>query len=323
MKEIAEHAGVSKATVSRVINASPTVGREIADTVRASIAELGYRPSLTARSLSLGVSRTLGVVAPDLSNPMFHRVFSSLQRAAAGSGYRVLVAETLEDASLESSTAIDIRNRTDAIVLVAPRMDRLEMLELLPTLQPVAVVNRTTGGQAVVARVDYAQGVVDLVAHLRELGHRRLLFLSGPESSRSNQERLAGLESARAADPDLRIDVMPCGHGFDDGYRCADSVRTHGATGVIAFNDVVALGLMGKLLEDGVSVPRDLSVVGFDDIAFARYSAPPLTTMAVDLQGLADALWGDLLAEIDGEQRREPRLVAPSLVIRGSTAPRP
>lgn len=321
MKEIAEHAGVSKATVSRVINGRATVGAEIADAVRASIAELGYRPSQTARSLSLGVSRTLGVVVPDLSNPMFHRVFSSLQRAADGDGYRVLVAETLEDAAHESPTAIDIRNRTDAIVLVAPRMERLEMLELLPTLQPVAVVNRTTGSHAVSARVDYAQGIVDLVAHLRGLGHSRLLFLSGPEHSRSNVERLAGLEAARGADPGLSLDVLPCGHGFEDGYRCADAVRRHGATGVIAFNDVVALGLMGKLLEDGVPVPEQLSVVGVDDIAYARYSAPPLTTMAVDLQALADELWADLLAEIGGQERRDPRLVPPTLVVRGSTAP--
>lgn len=321
MKEIAEHAGVSKATVSRVINGRDTVGKEIAEAVRASIAELGYRPSQTARSLSLGVSRTLGVLVPDLSNPMFHRVFASLQRAAARDGYRVLVAETLEDATLEAPTAIDIRNRTDAIVLVAPRMERRELLELLPTLQPVAVVNRTTGSHAVASRVDYAQGIVDLVAHLRGLGHSRLLFISGPESSRSNNERLDGLEAACTADPALTIDVMPCGHSFEDGYRSADAVRAHGATGIIAYNDVVALGLMGKLLEDGVPVPDELSVVGVDDIAFARYSAPPLTTLAVDLEALADDLWTDLLAEIGGEERREPRVVPQRLVVRGSTAP--
>lgn len=320
MREIAEHAGVSKATVSRVINGIPSVKVEIADRVRESIAQLGFVPSQTARSLSLGVSRTIGVLVPDLSNPMVHEILTGLHRAAAASGYRVLIADSFEDEALEASTAVDMRTRTDALVLVSPRMDRLELLELLPRVQPVAVVNRTTGQNAVVVQVDYARAIRELVTYLRGLGHEHLVFLSGPAQSRSNNERLRGLEEAQENDPAVRIDVLSCGSSFDEGHRSWDAVRATGATGVIAYNDVVALGLLGRLSELGVVVPRDLSVVGIDDIAYARYSSPPLTTMSVDLQRLGESVWDDLEAEIRGAERREPTVFVPELVQRDSAS---
>lgn len=320
MREIAEHAGVSKATVSRVINGLPSVKVEIADRVRESIAELGYVPSQTARSLSLGVSRTIGVLVPDLSNPMFHEILTGLHRAAAAAGYRVLIADSFEDETLEAATAMDMRARTDAIVLVSPRMDRLELLALLPRVQPVAVVNRTTGQHAVVAQVDYARAIRELVAYLRGLGHEHLVFLSGPAQSRSNNERMRGLEEAQQSDRTMQIEVLSCGSSFDEGHRCGDAVHATGATAVIAYNDVVALGLLGRLGELGVSVPRDVSVVGIDDIASARYSSPPLTTMSVDLQRLGESVWNDLLAEIRGVERREPTVFVPQLVQRSSAS---
>lgn len=323
MREIAEHAGVSKATVSRVINGIPSVKAEIADRVRASIAQLGYVPSQTARSLSLGVSRTIGVLVPDLSNPMFHEILTGLHSAAAASGYRVLIADSFEDEALEASTAVDVRARTDAIVLVSPRMDRVELLNLLPRVQPVAVVNRTTGQNAVVVQVDYSRAIRELVTYLRGLGHEHLVFLSGPAQSRSNNERLRGLEEAQKSDATVRIDVLSCGASFEEGHRSWEAVHATGATGVITYNDVVALGLLGRLSEIGVVVPRDLSVVGIDDIAYARYSSPPLTTMSVDLQRLGEAVWEDLHAEIGGAERREPTVFAPELVLRDSAAAPP
>ncbi|MGX9348793.1 LacI family DNA-binding transcriptional regulator [Microbacterium sp. KNMS] len=323
ISDIAELAGVSKATVSRVMNGVPTVAEDIAERVRAAIDELGYTPSQTARSLSLGVSRTIGVLVPDLSNPMFHQVLHGVHRAAAADGYRVLVADTLEDEAGEAASAIDIRNRTDAVVLIAPRMTRPELLDLLPRVQPVAVVNRTTGRNAAVAQVDYATGIQTLAQHLVDLGHERIAFLSGPEASRSNHERLRGLIAFREAHPDIEIRELACGSGFEDGYRAWDDVRGSGATAVLAFNDIVALGLLGRLDEEGVRVPDDLSVTGFDDIPFSRYSAPPLTTMTVDLPGVGAAVWRELHDEIGGGLRRDPVVFTPALTVRASTGPRP
>lgn len=321
ISDIAELAGVSNATVSRVINGFSSVNEDIAQRVRDIIKEVGYVPSQTARSLSLGASQTIGVVVPDLSNPMYHAVLRGVHRAAAADGYRVLVADTLEETQGEAAVALDIRHRTDALVLIAPRMTRPELLALLMRVHPAAVINRTTGENAVVARVDYAAGIQTLAEHLREIGHTRIAFLSGPEHSRSNHDRQHGLELYRDAHPDLEIVDIPTGSGFDDGHRSWEAVREIGATAVMAFNDMVALGLIGRLTEEGVRVPDDISVAGFDNIPFARYSSPALTTMAVDLGEVGASAWRDLKQEIEGVKRREGTVFTPVLEVRASTGP--
>jgi len=321
ISDIAELAGVSNATVSRVINGFSTVNEDIAQRVRDIIKEVGYVPSQTARSLSLGASETIGVVVPDLSNPMYHEVLRGVHRAAAADGYRVLVADTLEEPRGEAAVALDIRHRTDALVLIAPRMTRPELLALLMRVHPAAVINRTTGENAVVARVDYAAGIQTLADHLRGLGHSRIAFLSGPEQSRSNQDRQRGLEEYRAAHAEVEIIEIPTGSGFDDGHRSWEAVREAGASAVMAFNDLVALGLIGRLAEEGVRVPEDISVAGFDNIPFAQYSSPALTTMAVDLGELGASAWRDLRQEIEGVERREASVFTPVLQVRASTAP--
>lgn len=323
ISDVARLAGVSSATVSRVINGVDTVREDIAERVRTVIREIGYVPSQTARSLSLGANRTVGVVVPDLSNPMFHQVLGGVHRAAAADGYRVLTADTLEEPAGEAAAALDIRNRTDALVLIAPRMTRAELLALLLRVQPAAVINRTTGGNSVVARVDYGDGIQALARHLTGLGHRRLAFLSGPESSRSNHERLRGIADYRERHPEIDVVEIECGSSFADGYRSWEAVRQSGATAVMAFNDVVALGLIGRLDEVGVRVPDDLSVAGFDDITFSRYSAPALTTMSVELAEVGASAWRGLRSEIDGRTSREAAVFTPVLAVRGSTASPP
>jgi LacI family transcriptional regulator len=323
ISDIAQLAGVSNATVSRVINGVSTVNEDIAQRVRDIIKEAGYVPSQTARSLSLGASQTIGVVVPDLANPMYHEVLRGVHRAAAADGYRVLVADTLEEAQGEAAVALDIRHRTDALVLIAPRMTRPELLALLMRVQPAAVINRTTGENAVIARVDYAAGIQTLADHLHGLGHSRIAFLSGPEQSRSNQDRQRGIEAYRAAHPDVEIVEIPTGSGFDDGHRAWDALRDAGATAVMAFNDLVALGLIGRLTEEGVRVPEDISVAGYDNIPFARYSSPSLTTMAVDLGEVGASAWRDLRQEIEGVKSRAGAVFTPVLEERASTGPRP
>ncbi len=320
--DIARVAGVSKATVSRVLNAVPTVNEKIAERVRKVIAELGYTPSQTARSLSLGVSRTVGVLVPDLGNPMFHQVLNGFNRAAAGDGYHVVVTDSFEDDEREADLAKDLRDRTDAVALFSPRMKRENLLALLPRVSPVAVFNRTTGKNAGSVLIDYNEGIRTLAQHLIDLGHRRIAFLSGPAYARSNWERERGLDAIRAAEPDVEIVDVPCGHSFEDGYSVWPALRDTGATAVLAFNDVVALGLCGRLSEEGVSVPDDISVAGFDDIPFSRYSSPSLTTMASRLAEIGEQIWTVLRAEMTDAPLREPITFSPELVVRGSTVAR-
>jgi len=323
ISDIAAAAGVSKATVSRVMNGVVTVNEEIAQRVRAAVAELGYSPSATARSLSLGESRTVGVVVPDLANPMFHQVLHGLNRAAERDGYRVLVADTQEHSDAESETVLDIRNRTDAIALFAPRMSREKLLELLPNISPVVVFNRTTGKRAGAVLIDYADGIGQVARHLIALGHTRIAYLAGPPQARSNMARQDGLDLVSEEHPDVEIVNVPCGSSFEDGYDAWPAVSETRATGVIAFNDVVALGFLGRLSEEGVRVPEDLSVSGFDDIPFSRYSSPSLTTMTARLGDVGERIWTTLLAQMRGEADLEPTMFAPELAARSSTGPRP
>jgi LacI family transcriptional regulator len=320
--DVAAAAAVSQATVSRVVNGKSSVDPAIAQRVLDVVAQLGYRPSATARNLARGSTQTVAVVVPDLANPMFQEVLRGVTHAAAAAGYRVLVADTEESIEGEPAIALEARRRCDAVVLCAPRMPAEELLELLPLLSPVVLVNRSIEGVAEVA-ADYERAAAVAVEHLAGLGHTRIAYLAGPVSSQSNRRRLRGIERAAAADTALDITMLECGPGLDDGSRAAERVVASGVTAVIAFNDLVAFGLLARLRELGVDVPREVSVTGFDDIAFSAFATPPLTTMAVQGSVLGSRAWTALFSEISGGEPGRPEILAPTLVVRSSTGPVP
>ena len=316
--DVALAAAVSQATVSRVVNGKSSVDPAIARRVLAVIDALGYRPSTTARNLATGSTQTVAVVVPDLGNPMFHEVLRGVTHAAAEAGYRVLVADSEESPADEAELAVEARRRCDALVLVAPRMPESALRALLPRLAPVVLVNRSLAGVPDVA-VDYAAAAATAVEHLAGLGHRRLAYLAGPSSSESNRRRLAGIALALASLPGVEVDTVACGATADDGARAATALGD--ATAVVAFNDLVAVGLLAALRDAEVRVPEQLSVIGFDDIEFARYATPALTTMAVPRRELGASAWAALSAEIAGGEPAAPMLFVPTLVVRASTGP--
>ena len=291
--DVASRAGVSRATVSRVMNGLATVDPAIADRVRVAAGELDYRPNQMARSLALGRTHTIGYVVPDLTNPSFHGALRGLSRAAAAEGYRVLVADSAEHADEEPVLAVETRRRCDAVVLVAPRMPEEVLAQLLPELQPAVVLNRTVEGSSIPQlNVDWGSGIRDIVRHLVGLGHRRVAYLQGPLGSRSNAAREQALDEAVG----IEVVKIACGAMFTDGHAAAGHVLDAGVTAVIAFNDVVALGLLGALHELGTDVPGELSVAGFDDIPFAAFTWPPLTTAWVPQEQLGQLAWDRLHA---------------------------
>jgi LacI family transcriptional regulator len=323
--DVAARAGVSQASVSRVLNSKQTVDPRIVKLVRTAIADLGYTPSIAARSLVHGRNDTIAMVVPDLENPLFQGILKGLSLAAAADGYRVLVADTAEQIDEEAPIALEARHRCDAIVLCAPRMPDERLRALAPQLAPVVVVNRSIANSSVpMIGVDYARGMRDLIEHFVELGHHHLLFLSGPEASSSNAERLRGLREAVSAVPDLVIDALACGSRLDDGFRAAEAVAVAvrgGVTGVIAFNDLVALGLLPRLGDLGLRVPHDVSVAGFDDVPLARFSSPSLTSMSVPRTELGAQVWSRLRDLIAGESAEHAMLYRPRLESRASTGP--
>lgn len=330
ISDVAVAAGVSRATVSRVVNGLGTVDPALAARVRAAMEELDYAPSGTARSLSLGITHTVAMVVPDLGNPMFQKLLQGLTKAAARDGYRVIVADSQESLEEEGPLSRELRRRSDAIVLAAPRLDGPELVSLLKQLPPTLVINRSSqNGLVPSVTIDYTAGIRVLVEHLLELGHTKIGYLQGPDHSASNVFRMERLADFVADRPEMELVLVPCGSSMSDGYESWPLVRDSGVTAVLAFNDVVALGLLGRLSEEGIAVPHSLSVVGFDDIQFSRFSAPPLTTVAVDHVEMGATAWRQLRAEMaaaasgdDGPDRAEIHFT-PRLRIRRSTGPVP
>ena len=306
------------------MNGTRAVDQEMTERVRAAAPELDYSPSPLARSLVLGRTNTVAVVVPDLGNPTFHGVLRGLSHAAARNGYHVLVADSAESVSDELVLAQQTRRRCDGVVLVAPRMAEADLDRLRQSLQPVVVVNREPGPA-------------------RDPGGHRRLPVGADRSAGSAVRRRAPLTDVLGRGPQARptrvgwrrwspssrltpisrVEVRACGVNFADGYDAAEPIAGSGVTGVLAFNDLVAMGLISALTEAAIAMPGAVSVVGFDDIPFARYVTPPLTTAAVPVAELGEQAWlrmWDLLSD----RPPGPNLVlSPQVVRRGSTGPAP
>lgn len=322
--DVAKLAGVSVATVSRVMNAHPAVKPETIERVRAAAAQLDYVPSNAARSLSLGRTHTVALLMPDLSNPMFQQVLRGANRAAAAAGYRLLVTDSVEDPGAEADLAIEARRRCDALILCSPRMSPRDLRRVLSATEPVVLINREAEAGGVPSLVvDYAEGVRILMRRLMRHGHRSFVYLAGPPSSIPNTERVQALRALAREHDDVTLTVLPCGGAIEDGYAALGPVLESGATAVLTCNDVVAFGLLGKLNEAGVAVPGDISVAGYDDIPFSRYATPPITTVSVPKEELGRHAWEEVERLLSGDERSSMLRFPPRLVERGSTGPVP
>ncbi|MRG61680.1 LacI family DNA-binding transcriptional regulator [Agromyces sp. CFH 90414] len=322
--QVAEYAGVSQASVSRVLNRNDKVDPAISAKVLDAIDKLNYSPSQMARNLVRGRSNTVALLVPDLENPMFQGVLKGLSREAARDGYRVLVADTAERVADEEEIAIEARSRCDALVLVSPRMPAERLEALLERVRPTVVVNRPVASDpAAELSVDYAHASRTLGEHLISLGHTRIAYLAGPPQSYADSLRRRGLAELAAHHPQLEVRDLAGGSQVEDGYRAAEAVLSAGVTAVVAFNDLAALGLLARLRELGVDVPGELSVTGIDDVPLARFAAPALTTMSVPRLELGAQSWRRLRDAMAGEPATHPLSYRAILEVRGSTGPAP
>ena len=211
----------------------------------------------------------------------------------------MLVAEA-GSPDTEAGLARDARHQCDAIMLVSPRMDDLSLEEVLDQAGPVVVLNRRPlNPRTGVVAIDYASGMHQLVEHLRELGHRDLVYVAGPPRSAAHRERLAALHSLTGADPSLTLQVLPGGATMSAGYEAAEAVLASQATAALAFNDLVAFGLQSRLNEFGVNVPGDISVAGFDGIELSRFAVPRLTSVGQEQLDAGSVAWSLLHQRLD------------------------
>jgi LacI family transcriptional regulator len=329
IRDVASAAGVSASTVSRAFSAPGLVGEDTRARVREAAQRLGYLPNRQASGLVTGRTGNLGLVVPDLANPFFTDVLKPLQSRARDVDYELLVADSDEDPAREPALVEHIAGQVDGLILCSPRMTDEQLRELAPGL-PIVVLYRDVPGRPCVL-VDYADGMEQVVRHLRALGHRTIAYVAGPRGSRANSLRLHGLRAAaeRANDERSKVELVEIGHHaptFAGGGAAADPVLASGATAVITYNDLVALGLLARVARRGVRVPTDLSVVGCDDVAVAAMAVPALTTLAVPVARAVRTAVDLMLLQIR-ERARAPRSaptrLVTDLVVRDSTGPAP
>jgi len=321
---VAQRAGVSPSTVSRAFHSPDLLRDETRDHVREVARELGYVPNRAAGGLRSGRTSTLGLVVPDVANAFFASLVKAAQARARSADYAVLLVDAEEDPRLEEQAIEAFAKQVDGAVVFAPRTTDAN-LRRAASVTPLVLVNRPVGSIPSVV-IDMMAGMREAVAHLQALGHRRCLYLSGPRESWSNrQRRTAFREAARRLG--LTASVLgPFQPHFEAGLHAADRVLATNATAVIAYNDLLALGVLSRLAARGVAVPDEISVIGFDDIPTAAMTSPPLTTVAMPTAAAGRAAVDLLLAIVSGDAGTaaadQDRLRA-DLRVRASTGPVP
>ena len=317
LRHVAAAAGVSVATASRAFSRPEKVDPSTRARILRLADELRYVPNRAAQALITGRTMSLGLVVPDLTNPFFPGVIKGAQARARERGLSLLIADTDEDPGAELALVGQLAQRTDAVVLCSSRMPD-DDLDRAARLCPVVLVNREHPGVPAVT-FDSDAGVREAAVHLRALGHRRVGYVGGPAHSFSDAARAAGLH---AEFPAHGLEVVLLGNhdpSFEGGRRAADVVLSSEVTAVMVHNDVMALGLVGRLLDYGLDIPRELSVIGWDDIEFAGMFTPGLTTVRMPREDAGRAAVGYLEAALGGRTSEPPRLET-HLVFRQTTA---
>lgn len=326
MADVAELAGVSYQTVSRVIHDSPNVHGETRERVLAAIRQLDYRPNSMARALVTGRSKTLGVVSFDTTLYGPASTLFSIQQAAHGAGYAVSIASVRSITRDTVLAAIEqLRDQgVDGVVVIAPVRAGVDALRHVRSDFAVVAVEAGPDASIPVATVDQRAGAAAATQHLLDLGHKTVWHLAGPTDWKEAEERIEGWKSALKA-AGARVPALLRGDWTArSGYEAASSLlEVADLTAVLVANDQMALGLLRRLHEVGRKVPSDLSVVGFDDIPEAAYFTPPLTTVRQDFAELGRRCLHALLERIAGSAEAARVVVAPELVVRASTARAP
>lgn len=322
--DIAKRANLAPSTISRALQDHPRIGAETKTRVRALAKEMGYVPSTVAKSLSTNQTWTIGMVVATISDPFMGRVVEGVEEVAIGAGFNVFLS-TSQNSRQREIAVIDVlqQRRVDGIIVVASHLfdhyrryfDRIEVpIVMIDEQEPAGVIHAVA--------VDDLRGARLAVEHLLGLGHRRIGYVGVTNRPKSNKYRLKGYEDALNAagitpDPTLVFTSTIEDHA-KRGEASLEPLWAAGATAVFCYNDMTAVGLLSACYKRGLSVPDDLSVIGFDDIDTAAYTIPPLTTIhqpRLELGRRAMQMILDLLAG----QTPENQLISAELVVRQTT----
>ncbi len=331
MRDVAERAGVSITSVSHFINNSRPISEPLKERIALAMAELDFHPNALARSLRLKQTKSVGIIVPDSSNPFFADVTRSIEKALFTHHYNVILGNS--DGDLDRALLylkVMTERQVDGLIFIDVGASGDVLNTALRSLNiPVILIDRIVPG----VEVDYVtvtntQGGFDATRHLISLGHRRIACLTGPQSLTASMERLTGYRQAlKEANitPDENL-IYTGNFQFESGYEGARQLlsRSPRPTAIFACNDLMAVGVMRAAAELGFAVPAELSVVGFDDIPLAKFSAPALTTIAQPTEQIGILTANRFLRRMQNQDLPpEQQILETELLIRQTTAPVP
>ncbi len=311
LHKIAAEFGVSTATVSNALSGKGRVSAELIERIRAKADEVGYVPSLAGRALRTGRTGVLGLVLPDIANPLFPQIAQAIEHAASHMGRGVLIADSRGEVATQTE-AINrlIEQDVDGIVVVPRRGTRIADIGC-----PVAVIDSpSTPGNTVAA--DHWQGGQEIAAHLIGLGHRKLLLIGNNPSSNVQNDRIGGMKSRIPSDTEAEV-LWIEQHEQEKGKGCPLGLAEKVAEGFTAFaavSDLHALRALTELHRAGIRVPEAASITGFDDLVWASVVTPGLTTVRMDMPRIAEIAVGSLAREIESGSPEIPRTASGTVV---------
>ena len=330
IRDVAREAGVSTATVSRVLSRPEIVNAETRAAVIAAVETLGYTPNAAAKSLRTLRSGKLLVTVPDIANPFFALILQGIESAALRAGYSVLLGDTQHDDKREQQYALMLQRReADGLIFLGHRLPKAAagLVRSLPRGQAPVVngceFSPSLGVPSV--HIDNAKAAFEAVDHLCQLGHRRIGVVTGPMASPLSRDRLKGT-MARANRDQASITTTVAGGDFsiESGIAAGEQLLAGSKppTAIFCFNDEMAIGVLHAARQHAVRLPDELSVIGFDDIRFAQYVDPPLTTIRQPMRELGEATVRLLLNILRGNLKEAVSVTLPhALIVRSSTAP--
>ena len=330
IRTVAALAKVSIATVSRTINASPAVSEKLSKRVWQAIEELNYFPNTHARSLVSGRSRIFGIIVENITNPFFPELISSFEEIAVAHGYEILVSSTNIDSAAQLTSCVRrmLERKVEGVAVLTFGSEESVLDQLAVHSVPMVLAEfHLSDPNVSTILLDYSAGIGAAVKHLHNLGHTRIGFLAGPRSLHSAITRQNNFQEA-IAEAGLKVHknwIIGCDHTLKGGVAGFAKLWAlpNRPTALLCSNDMTAIGVLRAVYMAGLRVPEDLSVIGLDDIDFAEFTLPPLTTIRLSRVDLAKAAFDALLLQAEnanGTAIQREFLVSTSLVVRGSTA---
>jgi LacI family transcriptional regulator len=321
--DVAQAAGVSPMTVSRVLNGAGGASAETSARVLSAASSLNYRPNPFARGLRSDRSKTIGLLIPDITNPFFPEIIRGAEDAATAAGYNLLISNVVESSEREGELIDALsRQRVDGIIVCSARLPGTALASALAAHRAAVLINRDAKPEVAGTVVtDYEKGASYAIDHLVQRGRRRIAVVAGPRSSFGGKSRLVGIRQTLAAHGLSTHGVVYCDPTAGGGEQATEQLlrEVPDLDALVCYNDLNAIGAMKACRAAGLEIPGRVALIGFDDIPMAELLAPPLTTLRVQKREMGEAAVGLLLDRMATKNWQHGIVIVPELIVRETT----